>query len=209
MIPERHSTGLIKPKTTLIPPADDLELFREDAEQWYAVYVQVNHEKKVAEQLTKKRIRCFLPLVEKWSKRRDRRLRIQVPIFPGYLFVNAALDNPTQVEILKVPGAVYILKNSEGPMPIPRYQVESLKTLLTEVKDLTVHPYLNEGDWVQVVRGPLTGCVGILVRLNPKKGKLVINVDVIRQAASVELDMEDVVRIAPPARDALSRRLRP
>lgn len=174
------------------------EPFREDVPAWYALYVQVNHEKKVAEMLAKKRIDCFLPLVEKWSKRRDRRLRIQVPIFPGYLFVNATLDNPTQVEILKIPGSVYILKNQQGPMPIPTYQVESLRTMLTGAQDLTVHPYLKEGDWVQVVRGPLVGCVGLLVRLNPKRGKLVINVDVIQKAASVELDMEDVIRIDPP-----------
>jgi transcription antitermination factor NusG len=188
---ERREEGLLK-----IPEGPGV--FREDVPAWYALYVQVNHEKKVADILAKKDIPCFLPLVEKWSKRRDRRLRIQVPIFPGYLFVNAALDNYTHVEILKVPGSVYILKNQDGPLPIPTYQVESLRTMLGGAKDLTVHPYLKEGDWVQVIRGPLLGCVGILMRLNPKRGKLVINVDVIQKAASVELDMEDVIRIDPP-----------
>ncbi|SMC27648.1 Transcription antitermination factor NusG [Desulfacinum hydrothermale DSM 13146] len=197
-MPATDMKGTNRREGKLVQIPEGPEPFREDIAAWYALYVQVNHEKKVAEMLVKKRIDCFLPLVEKWSKRRDRRLRIQVPIFPGYLFVHATLDNPTHVEILKIPGSVYILKNQHGPMPIPTYQVESLRTMLTGAQDLTVHPYLKEGDWVQVVRGPLVGCVGLLVRLNPKRGKLVINVDVIQKAASVELDMEDVIRIDPP-----------
>ncbi|WP_448381826.1 UpxY family transcription antiterminator [Desulfosoma sp.] len=170
----------------------------EDVPGWYALYVQVNHEKKVAEQLQKKNIEHFLPLLHTWSKRRDRRVRIHVPLFPGYVFVHTVLDNTVHVEILKIPGSVYIVRSSQGPAPIPDYQVESLRTVLEKADSLTLHPYLTEGDWVEVVRGPFAGCVGILQRLNPKKGTLIISIDVIRQAASVQLAVEDVVRIDGP-----------
>lgn len=173
-------------------------LSAEDVPGWYALYVQVNHEKKVADQLRKKNIDHFLPLMNTWSKRRDRRLRIQVPLFPGYVFVHAALDNTVHVEILKIPGSVYIVRSSRGPAPIPDYQVESLRRVLEKADSLTLHPYMAEGDWVEVVRGPFAGCVGILRRLDPKKGTLIISIDVIRQAASVQLAVEDVVRIDGP-----------
>ncbi|WP_123290150.1 UpxY family transcription antiterminator [Desulfosoma caldarium] len=180
---------------------DDRLLSQENAPGWYALYVQVNHEKKVADQLLKKNIECFLPLMPTWSKRRDRRVRLQVPLFPGYVFVHTVLDNEVHVEILKIPGSVYVVRNSQGPALISDYQVESLRTVLTHADTLTLHPYLTAGDWVEVVRGPFAGCVGILQRLNPKKGTLVISIDVIRQAASVQLAIEDVVRIdGPPDR---------
>ena len=67
---------------------------------WYAVYAQVRHESKVYSRLLGKSFECLFPQMERWSRRRDRRKKIQVPIFPGYLFVRAILDNHQQVRIL-------------------------------------------------------------------------------------------------------------
>jgi len=175
------------PKLTGVEPA------------WFALYVQVNHEKEVAKRLEQKSIECFLPLMESWSKRRDRRKKIQLPLFPGYVFVQTILDNYTNVNILKTPGALTILRNSEGALPIPDYQIENLKTVLASPEKLNLHPYLKEGDWVQVVSGHLSGCFGILLRQNPRKGRLVVSIDLIQKSVSVELDIEDVKPIEPHA----------
>ena len=185
-IGERGRGPVILPKLTGDQPA------------WFALYVQVNHEKEVTKRLEQKTFECFLPLMERWSKRKDRRKRIQVPVFPGYVFVRTVLDNYTSVEVLKTPGAVFFLRNTEGALPVPDYQVENLKAVLTHPESLALHDYLKEGDWVEVVRGPLAGCAGILLRRDPKKGRLVVSVDIIRQAVSVELYVEDVRRIQRP-----------
>jgi transcription antitermination factor NusG len=161
-------------------------------EQWFALYVQVNHEKEVAKRLEQKEVCCFLPLMETWSKRRDRRKRIQLPMFPGYLFIHILLDSSANLTIVKTPGALRLLQNSEGPLSIPCYQIENLKTLILSEKPLEIHAYLKEGCLVRVVRGPLTGCVGILQRSDPKRGRLVVGVDIIKQSVAVELDLEDV-----------------
>ncbi len=168
------------------------------AEEWYALYVQVNHEKEVIKRLEGKEIACFLPLMECWSKRLDRRKRIHVPLFPGYVFVHVVLDNQTNLTIVKTPGALNLLRNSEGPLSIPPYQIENLETMLKAEQPFSAHAYLREGDWVQVARGPLQGCIGILNRLDPKRGRLVVSVDIIRKSVAVELDMEDVEPTLPP-----------
>ncbi len=198
MLTEKMSGSPKNSSPLITVPAEAGIVSVEDIPGWYALYVQVNHEKKVAEQLRKKNIDHFLPLLNTWSKRRDRRVRLQVPLFPGYVFVHAVLDNTVHVEILKIPGSVYIVRSSEGPATIPEYQVESLRTVLENADSLTLHPYLSQGDWVEVVRGPFAGCTGILQRINPKKGTLVISIDVIRRAASVQLAIEDVVPIEGP-----------
>jgi len=159
---------------------------------WFALYVQVNHEKEVAKRLADKSIECFLPMMESWSKRLDRRKKIQVVLFRGYVFFHTVLDNYTNVHILKTPGTVSVLGNSEGPLPIPSFQIDNLRTMLGSTEPLSLHPYLKEGDWVRVVHGPMKGCVGILTRRNPKRGRLVVSLDIIRKSVSVELDMEDV-----------------
>jgi transcriptional antiterminator NusG len=165
---------------------------------WYALYVQVNHEKEVTKRLEQKDVDCFLPLLETWSKRRDRRKRIQLPMFPGYVFVNVSLDSSVNLTIVKTAGALTLLHNSEGPLTIPSYQIETLQTLVNSVQPLQAHPYLKEGDWVHVVRGPLAGCVGILNKVDTKKGRLIVSVDIIKKSVSVELDLEDAEALEMP-----------
>ena len=168
--------------------------------EWYALYVQVNHEKEVVKRLEQKEVGCFLPLMETWSKRRDRRKKIQLPMFPGYVFVHVLLDSYMQLTVVKTPGALSLLHNSQGPLSIPPYQVENIRTVINSVQPLEIHPYLIKGDWVQVVRGPLAGCIGILNRVDPKRGRLIVSVDIIKKSVSVELDLEDVEPAIAPTR---------
>jgi len=128
----------------------------------------------------------------RWSRRRDRRKKIQVPIFPGYLFVRSLLDNYEQLKILQTPGVVRIVCSEDGPLPVPDNQMSSLITLLNNASVLTIHPYLQEGMRVRIVNGPLYGCEGILVRKKHEKSRLVVAIDIIQQAVSVELNEDDV-----------------
>ena len=114
------------------------------------------------------------------------------------VFVHTVLDNYVNLDILRTPGVVWILRNTCGPLPIHDCQIDSLKIMLNRPQATTVVSYLTEGDWVQVVRGPFAGCVGMLIRQDPRKGRLVVSIDIIRQSASVELDVEDVEPIPPP-----------
>jgi transcription antitermination factor NusG len=160
--------------------------------EWYALYVQVNHEREVVKRLEQRQVGCFLPTMETWSKRRDRRKRIQLPMFPGYVFVHVLLDSSANLTIVKTPGALSLVHNSDGPLSIPSYQVENLQTMVCSAQPLQVHAYLKEGELVHVVRGPLSGCIGILSRIDPRKGRLIVSVDIIKKSVSVELDLEDV-----------------
>ena len=70
--------------------------------------------------------------------------------------------------------------------------MNSLITLLGNNRVVTSHPYLVEGMRVRIVHGPLYGCEGILVRRKNEKARLVVAIDIIQQAVSVELSEEDV-----------------
>jgi len=163
---------------------------------WYAIYAQVRHESKVHSRLLAKSFECLLPQMERWSRRKDRRKKIQVPIFPGYLFVRSSLDNYEQLKILQTPGVVRIVRSEDGPLPVPDSQMSSLITLLNNASVLTVHPYLQEGMRVKIVNGALYGCEGILVRKKHEKARLVVSIDIIQQAVSVELNEDDVEPIS-------------
>ncbi len=160
--------------------------------RWYALRTKSRHEKLVRDQLGKLGIEPLLPTVKRLSQWRDRRKEIEVPLFSGYCFVRFTQEEKLPVQ--KVSGVVEIVRGGSQPEPIPDEEIEALKTLMTSVLPYDPHPYLHEGMKVEVVRGPLHGVHGILLR-KEKRHRLVLGVRLIQQAAVVEIDVNDVMAI--------------
>jgi len=163
-----------------------------DRLSWYCVHTRSRHEDVVYQRLTDKQIQAFLPKMEVWSKRKDRRKKIQKALFPGYLFVYEMMNPQHGLEILKTPGVVKILGNEVGPMPVPETQIESIKKLLDGKAAVSPFPYLKEGQLVRIVDGPLRGCEGFLVKIKEQKEKLVISIDLLQRSVSVEIESASI-----------------
>ena len=161
-----------------------------DQLHWYALRTKSRHEKLVRDQLDKQGIEPLLPTVKRLSQWKDRKKEIEVPLFSGYCFVRFSQLEKTPVQ--KIMGVVEIVGSGSRPEPIPEQEIDALRRLMTSVLPYDPHPYLHEGMRVEVVRGPLQGAHGILLR-KEKRHRLVIGVRVIQQAAVVEIDVNDVV----------------
>ena len=160
--------------------------------QWYALRTRSRHEKLVRDQLEKQGIEPLLPTVRRLSQWKDRKKEIEVPLFSGYCFVR--FSQRDRLPVQKVSGVVEVVGSGNRPEPIPDEEIEALKTLMTSVLPYDSHPYLHEGMQVEVVRGPLQGVQGILLR-KEKRHRLVIGVRLIQQAVAVEIDVNDVVSV--------------
>ena len=160
--------------------------------EWYAVYTASRHEQKVHDRLIEKSVHTFLPKMEVWSRRKDRRKKILTPLFPGYLFVKVYLDNDILLRVLKTPGVAYILGNNGKCTPIPENQIASIQTLLQNDVLISPYPYLRIGQRVRVVNGPLMGCEGILVREKPNRQRLIISIDLLNRSVCAEIHEADV-----------------
>lgn len=161
----------------------------EEAFPWYAVWTRSRHEQVVREQLQQKRIDVFLPTVAKWSRWKDRKKKIDWPLFPGYCF--ARFDPGNRLAILKCTGVVSIVSVEGEPAPIPEHQIDGIRRLIESDLAFDPCPMLREGMMVEVVHGPLKRVIGRLVRKNDK-ARLVLSVDLIGQGVSVEVDAADV-----------------
>jgi transcription antitermination factor NusG len=126
----------------------------------------------------------------KWSRWKDRRKKIEWPLFPGYCF---ARFNPAEtLPILKCTGVVSIISFEGKPAPIPAIELESIRLLVGSDLQYDPCPLVHEGDLVEVVHGPLKGVFGRLTRKDAARARLVLSVDLIGQAVSVEVDASDV-----------------
>lgn len=160
--------------------------------RWFALRTKSRHEKLVRDRLIGLGIEQLLPTVKRLSQWKDRKKEIDVPLFSGYCFGRFEWQERTPV--LKVSGIVEIIGGGKRPEPIPDEEIAALKTLMTNTLRYDTHPYLHEGMAVEVVRGPLEGIRGILLR-KERRHRLVIGVHLIQQAAAVEIDVQDVVPV--------------
>ena len=162
----------------------------EQVDRWYALYTRPRHEKAVAEQLARRQVETFLPLREVLSRWKDRRKLVQLPLFPGYVFVHAPLRRKR--EVVTTEGVVCMVNFRGAPAPIPDAQIDAIRDICLTKLPCDPYPYLTEGRWVRVTRGPLAGLSGILIR-KKSKHRLVVSIDILQQSVAVEIDADSAV----------------
>jgi transcription antitermination factor NusG len=157
--------------------------------RWFAIWTRSRHEQTVREELGLRGIEAFLPTITKWSRWKDRKKKIDWPLFPGYCFARFAAES--RLPVLKCNGVVNIVSFNGEPAPIPEQEIDSLRLLVATDLAYDPCPLIREGMMVEVVHGPLRGIIGRLVRKG-SHARLVLAVDLIGQAVSVEVDAADV-----------------
>ncbi|NWG13284.1 MAG: UpxY family transcription antiterminator [Acidobacteria bacterium] len=158
---------------------------------WYALYTRSRHEKKLLTELADRSIEVFLPMREVLSRWKDRKKKIWLPLFPGYIFVHQVDTPENRYRVLNIPGAVRFVGHEGHAERIPEEQIDAVRRFLEAEIAIDPYPYIKVGQRVEIIAGPLQGIQGILVR---KRGRFrfVLRVDLIRQAVSIEVDASDV-----------------
>ncbi len=176
-------------KNLLLPPSLQTA---ERPPHWYAVQTSPRHEKRVREHLGHRRVECFLPLfrtLHRW--RNGCKVEVELPLFPGYLFVNIARTE--RVRVLDVPGVLSFVGPKSEPAHLSDVEIETLRSGLHLQKFEPYHG-LAIGQKVRIHAGALQGLEGVLVR-NTNRLRVVITVDLIQQSVAVELDADAVESI--------------
>ncbi len=158
--------------------------------RWFAAYTASRHEKKVAQHLTQRKIEHYLPLYRsdrKWSD--GSRVTLDLPLFPGYLFVR--IRRSERVRVLDVPGVLAVVGGSgREPVPLPDEAVDALRSGLS-LRRAEPHALLAVGQRARIRSGALAGMEGIVVR--KKNGlRVVLTLEYIQRSIAVEVAAEDL-----------------
>jgi len=156
---------------------------------WYALYTRSHCEQLVCDQLAAKGFHIFLPKIDVWSQRAGKQHLISVPMFPGYLFLQHAIDKSSYVDVRKARGLVCILGECwEKPSSVPDAEIEVVQTTLRASIPVMPLPYLRAGQRVRITQGSLRGVECILIQSNLAKVLLSISVDLLQRSIAVEID---------------------
>jgi transcription antitermination factor NusG len=162
----------------------------ESRPRWFAVYTASRHEKKVAQHLTQREIENYLPLYlskRQWSD--GSKVTLELPLFPGYLFVH--IRRGERVRVLDVPGVLAVVGgNGREPVALPDEAIDALRSGL-HLRHAEPHALLAVGQRARIRFGALAGMEGIVVR---KKNSLrvVLTLESIQRSIAVEVASEDL-----------------
>ena len=152
--------------------------------RWYVAYTLPRHEKAVADRLSKMEVETYLPLYSAMHSWNHRRVRVELPLFPGYVFVR--MDIARKPRILGHPGVIRMVGFNGRAAALPDGEIEALRSSLAMCK-AEPYPFLTAGKRVRIHSGPLAGLEGKIVR---RKGtvRLVVLINLIQRAILIELD---------------------
>lgn len=160
---------------------------------WHALYTRHQHEKVVAQALSGKGFEVFLPEYTSSRRWKDRCKEISLPLFPCYVFMRGGLDR--MLNIVTTPGVHSLVGWAGRPAVIPQHEIDSVRRTVDSALPVEPHPFLKFGDRARVKSGPLEGIEGVLVRKN-NGFRLVLSVDMFQKSVAVEVDINEVERVA-------------
>ena len=181
---------------SIIPAGETADYVGADAkpaswaeQHWYAAYTCAQHEKRVAAELGVRDVEHFLPLYASMRQWKDRRVQLELPLFPGYVFVRLVLRD--RLRVLQIPSVVRLVGFNGLPTALPDEEMEILRSGLCQNLRAEPHPFLTVGRRVRITSGPFAGLEGILKRRKSHL-RVIVSLDLIQGSVVVDVDAADV-----------------
>ena len=157
--------------------------------KWIAVYTKSRHEQIVINELSKKDIESFCPMFKERRQWSDRKKWVHFPLFRSYVFARIQLKE--NIFVLQTIGVNKIVKFQNKISIIPDQVINDIKNIVDGGYKIQQVDYFIKGDEVSVVSGPLKGVNGIIQDLKGDS-RLIMKVEAIRQAFSIEISSEQL-----------------
>lgn len=155
--------------------------------KWFAIYTKYRGEKYVVEQLHKKQIDAYVPLLQR-TKKYDRKIKTyEIPLINSYAFV--CITKNEYVQVLETQHVIHFVKQRQNLVSIPHKEMELMKRIVGEKFQVNLYesPFCK-GKKVEIISGSLTGLQGILIEVRGKKS-VVVELEQIGYQLQIEIDV--------------------
>lgn len=153
---------------------------------WYAIQTMPRHERRVAAELQRKELRTFLPLFPSTRQWSDRQRVLDMPLFPGYVFVQMNPSPDVRISVLRTSGVTSFVGVRGVGVPIPESQIAAVETILDQRLQCSPYPFPDIGQRVRIRGGSLEGIEGILTEIKGDQS-LVISVALIQRSLVIRV----------------------
>jgi len=156
--------------------------------RWFAVWTRSQCEPKVEELLRRKDVDVFLPRIRQASRRRDRRVTLERPLFPGYVFPRFAPSREAYLRVVTTEGVVRVLGEGWDRLhPIPDEQIDAVRRIVEAGPRARAVPWIRVGDQVRICTGALAGIEGFVTDWRAGRARFVVSIDLLQRSVAVEV----------------------
>jgi transcription antitermination factor NusG len=163
--------------------------------RWFAIQTRSRHEKRVTADLQEKAVQAYLPLASVERQWSDRRKVVDMPLFPGYVFVKIENDVPARIPVLQTDGVIGFLGVRGIGIPIPEEEIAGIQTVLRQKIPVKPYPFVQVGERVRICGGSLDGLEGLLTGMDGKRN-LVVSIELIERSVAIRITGFKVVPVA-------------
>jgi transcription antitermination factor NusG len=156
---------------------------------WLVLRTRSHHENIVERSLQQKQITAYLPKHLVVRRQKDRRTILEMPLFPGYVFVQPRVDQFENIRCVR--GSCGFVVQGSKPAAMPEKELQAVRILANSGAELAVNPKFIAGQKVEVIAGPFMGVHGELIRVK-SQDRLVINAYLVSSSVSVEVDSDNI-----------------
>jgi len=185
-------SGASRTKARIATPAEPVAIDHHRP-RWYVIHTRSRHEKRVSEQLQLKQVETFLPIYHSRRNWNGRSAEVDLPLFPGYVFVRIPLVE--RLSVLTLGGVAGLVSFQGSPVPLPDVELERLRNCFSIAKAEPI-PYFHAGNRVRIVSGMLAGLEGVIQRQNGQ-ARFVLSIDLILRSVLVNVDACDLELVVP------------
>ncbi|MBK7228854.1 MAG: transcription termination/antitermination factor NusG [Ignavibacteriales bacterium] len=167
--------------------------------RWYVVRTFSGHENKVKtlletglnehEHLKAKLTEILVPMEKVFEVKDGKKKSKTKNFFPGYILVNADLDNQVKDFILNTQSVMGFLGTGGNPNPLHPEEVRRIVGRITQDSSTErMETIFRSGDLVKIVDGPFNNFSGTIEEVNEEKMKIKVMVSIFGRKTPVEID---------------------
>ena len=161
-----------------------VDVFSEQAvADWFVLRTKSRQEKVLAGDLRSRGIASFLPLLTCTRYYGDRKVLVDVPVFPGYLFLRGDVDQAYEAD--RTRRVAQIIKVADQARLDT--ELRNIHLAICGNAPLDPYPYLRAGVRVEVRGGPFRGLQGVIEE-GGRRDRLILQVEILGRAVSLEID---------------------
>ena len=139
-------------------------------------------------------VQLFWPRRSLRIRRRGYWKNTLAPIFPGYIFMQAEGINADMYwRCRKIPGFSHFLRSNDHIIPLSARDQDLLQHFVTfgQIVDKSL-VHFDKDKRIQIVSGPLKGLEGLIVKVNRRKGRAKVRLDLYEESFFIDFGFEDL-----------------
>lgn len=170
------------------PDAGGFEILRaQGLARWHVLHVRSRQEKALCADMSALGVDCYLPLVRQTRFYGHRKAKVQIPLFPGYVFLLGSIEQAYSADRTGRVARIIPVFNQEQM----DWELGNLQLAMRQQPDLAPYPFLRTGLRVEVRSGAFRGVQGVIEN-RAKEGRLILQVTTLGKAVSLEIDASQV-----------------